>query len=104
MPTWGAPSRPEPVPLLNEREVPPGVHHDVQHPVPVTVTLRWATGTEQLDTIALEWWGPNVCHRGDDEYSRRESVRDRALVRVRVADTRVMTGAVWVPAGDVRRR
>lgn len=76
------------VPLLNAHEVPPGVHHDATHPIPVTVTLRWATGVEQLDTIAVEWWG-----RGPD-----------AVVRVRIADRRVMTGAVWVPAADVRRR
>lgn len=54
----------------------------------MTVTLRWATGVKQLDTVALEWWG-----RGPD-----------AVVRVRVADRRVMTGAVWLPAEDVRRR
>jgi hypothetical protein len=75
-------------PLHNECEVPAGVHHDVDHPIPVTVTLRWATGTEQHDTVALEWWG-----RGPD-----------AVARVRIADRRVMTGAVWVPASDVRRR
>lgn len=71
------------VPLLNQRPVPGGVHHDVDRPVPVTVTLRWATGTEELDTVALEW--------------------TRTLVRVRIADLRVMTGAVWLPAEDVRR-
>lgn len=54
----------------------------------MTVTLRWETGTEQLDTLAVEWWGAG----------------DRAVVRVRIADSRVMTGAVWVPAIDVRRR
>lgn len=75
-------------PLLNGRDVPPGIHHDVAHPIPVTVTLRWETGTEQLDTEALEWWG-----RGPD-----------GVVRVRIADRRVMTGAVWVPTRDVRRR
>ena len=42
------------IPLLNGRPVPPGKHHDVQHPIPVTVTLRWETGDEQLDTIAVE--------------------------------------------------
>jgi hypothetical protein len=72
------------VALLNAREVPPGVHHDVDRPVPVTVTLRWATGTERLDTLALEWTA--------------------TLVRVRIVDLRVMTGAVWVPASDVCRR
>lgn len=72
------------VPLLNALPVPPGEHHDVDRPVPVTVTLRWATGAERLDTIAVEW--------------------TRTLVRVRIADLRVMTGAVWVPASDVRRR
>lgn len=76
------------VPLLNGVEVPAGVHHDVDHPIPVTVTLRWATGDEQLDADAVEWWG-----RGPD-----------AVVRVRIADRRVMTGAVWLPAADVRRR
>ncbi len=75
-------------PLLNAHEVPPGVHHDVEHPIPVTVTLRWATGTEQLDTVAVEWWHAD----GHD------------VVRVRIADRRVMTGAVWVPAEDVQRR
>ncbi|WP_282946921.1 hypothetical protein [Cellulomonas endometrii] len=70
--------------LLNQREVPPGVHHDVDRPLPVTVALRWETGTELLDTVAVEW--------------------DRHLVRVRIGDLRVMTGAVWVPVEDVRRR
>lgn len=76
------------VPLLNARKVPPGVHHDATHPIPVTITLHWATGTEKLDTVAVEWWG-----RGAG-----------AVVRVRIADRRVMTGAVWVPAEDVRPR
>lgn len=69
--------------LLNGRPVPPGVHHDVHRPVPVRARLRWATGDEVLETVALEW--------------------TRTLVRVRVADLRVMTGAVWIPAGDVTR-
>lgn len=72
------------VPLLNAREVPPGEHHDVDRPLPVTVTLRWATGPERLDTVAVEWTA--------------------TLVRVRIVDLRVMTGAVWLPAADVRRR
>ena len=75
-------------PLLNAHPVPPGKHHDVPDPIPVTATLRWATGVEQLDTAAVEWWGTG----------------ERAVVRVRIADPRVMTGAVWVPAEDVRRR
>ena len=83
-------------PLLNAHPVPPGVHHDVQQPVDVTVTLRWEDGNEQLDTIALEWWRPGFKSRGDD--------LNRPLVRVRLIDPRVMTGAVWVPAEDVRRR
>ena len=58
--------------------------------------MRWATGTERLDTIALEWWRPGFKSEGDG--------LNRALVRVRVDDPRVMTGAVWVPAEDVRRR
>lgn len=70
-------------PLLNARAVPPGVHHDVHDPIAVTATLRWETGVEQLDTVALEW--------------------TRTLVRVRIADLRVLTGAVWLPAEDVRR-
>lgn len=70
--------------LTNAHPVPPGQHHDVPDPLPVTVTLRWETGDEQLDTIALEW--------------------TQRLVRVRLIDPRVMTGAVWVPAEDVRRR
>lgn len=74
-------------PLLNARPVPRGTHHDVDDPIPVTATLRWATGDEQLDTVAVEWWGS-----GAD-----------AVVRVRIGDLRVMTGAVWVPAEDVRR-
>lgn len=77
------------VPLLNAQRVPPGVHHDVADPIPVTVTLRWPTGDEQLDTMALEWW---------------TTERDGAVVRVRISDPRVMTGAVWVPADDVWRR
>ena len=76
------------VPLLNAQRVPPGTHHDVDDPIPVTVTLRWATGDEQLDTLAVEWWGAGA----------------GALVRVKLSDLRVMTGAVWVPAADVRRR
>lgn len=72
------------VPILNAHRVPPGQHHDVDHPVPVTATLRWETGDEELDTLALEW--------------------TTALVRVRIADLRCMTGAVWLPASDVRRR
>lgn len=72
------------VPLLNGRPVPPGVHHDVTQPLPVTVTMRWPTGDEHLDTLALEW--------------------TRTLVRIRVTDLRCLTGAVWVPARDVRRR
>lgn len=72
------------VPLLNARPVPPGVHHDVEYPIPVTVRLRWETGVELLDTVAVEWCG--------------------GVIRVRIADLRVMTGAVWVPVEDVRRR
>lgn len=72
------------VPLLNARPVPPGVHHDVEHPIPVTVRLRWETGIELYDTVAVEWCG--------------------GVIRVRIADLRVMTGAVWVPVEDVRRR
>lgn len=70
--------------LLNGRPVPPGVHHDVDWPVPVCARLRWATGDEVVQTVALEW--------------------TRTVVRVRVADLRVMTGAVWIPAGDVARQ
>nr|WP_195969121.1 hypothetical protein [Cellulomonas hominis] len=77
------------VQLLNARPVPPGVHHDVERPIPVVATLRWATGTEEIDTLALEWWRPR---------------RGHAVVRVRIVDLRVMTGAVWLPANDVRRR
>lgn len=76
------------VPLHNQHPVPPGVHHDDDQPVPVTVTLRWASGDEQLNTVAVEWW--------------RAGGRD--VARVRIADRRVMTGAVWLPADDVRRR
>jgi hypothetical protein len=72
------------VPLHNQRPVPPGVHHDIEYPVPVVVTLYWETGTEHLETLAVEW--------------------DRHLVRIRISDLRVMTGAIWVPAEDVRRR
>jgi hypothetical protein len=72
------------VPLLNARPVPPGKHRDVEAPIPVTVALRWETGVELLDTVAVEW--------------------DRHLIRVRIADARVMTGAVWLPVEDVRRR
>jgi hypothetical protein len=70
--------------LQNQRPVPAGVHHDVDDPIPVVAVLRWATGTERAETVALEW--------------------TRTLVRVRVNDLRVMTGAVWLPARDVRRR
>lgn len=72
------------VPLLNQQPVPAGVHHDVDDPVPVVAVLRWATGTELCQTVAVEW--------------------TRTVVRVRVVDLRVMTGAVWLPARDVHRR
>ncbi len=72
------------VPLHNALPVPAGVHHDVDRPVPVTAVLRWATGDELLETLALEW--------------------TRSVVRVRITDLRVMTGAVWLPAADVQRR
>ena len=75
---------PAAVPLNNQRPVSPGVHHDVEHPIAVTVTLHWETGTEQLDTLAVERWGH--------------------VMRVRIADQRVMTGAIWLPVNDVRRR
>ena len=75
--------------LLNACPVPPGVHHDVENPIPVVATPRWATGPEETDTLALEWW--RALHSGP-------------VVRVRVIDLRVMTGAVWLPAADVRRR
>ncbi|MBW0254481.1 MULTISPECIES: hypothetical protein [unclassified Cellulomonas] len=52
--------------------------------MPVTAVLRWATGDELLETLALEW--------------------TRSVVRVRITDLRVMTGAVWLPAADVQRR
>ena len=77
-----------PSPLLNAGSVSRGALHDVDDPIPVKVTLRWETGDEELDTVAVEWWGS-----GPD-----------AVVRVRIADLRVMTGAVWLPAADVRRR
>lgn len=38
--------------LLNAHPVPPGVHHDVQHPLDVVVTLRWETGDEETETVA----------------------------------------------------
>ncbi|NKY08968.1 hypothetical protein [Cellulomonas hominis] len=76
------------VPLLNAQPVPKGTHHDVDHPIPVTVTLRWETGDEQLDTEAVEWW----------------TTGGETVVRVKMADLRVMTGAVWLPAADVHRR
>lgn len=37
------------VPLLNGQPVPAGVHHHVDHPIPVRAQLRWRTGTEELD-------------------------------------------------------
>ncbi len=83
--------------LLNAHPVPPGVHHDVQHPIPVVVTLRWETGDEEVETVALEWWKVMT-----DPGDRGPAIT--SLVRIRVADLRVMTGAVWVPAEDVRRR
>ncbi len=75
--------------LLNACPVPPGVHHDVEQPIPVIATLRWVTGPEDTDTLALEWW---------------RAVPSGPVVRVRVIDLRLMTGAVWLPAADVRRR
>ncbi|WP_158370207.1 hypothetical protein [Cellulosimicrobium cellulans] len=71
------------VPLLNARPVPAGVHHDVERPIPVTARLRWETGIELVDTFAVEWCG--------------------GVIRVRIADLRVMTGAVWLSVEDVRR-
>lgn len=91
------------VPLHNQRPVPPGVHHDVERPVPVTVTLRWETGVEELETVALEWWSTTRDPR-DDAQTLGRSARERSVVRVRISDLRVMTGAIWVPAEDVRRR
>lgn len=44
-------------PLLNAQPVLRGLHPDVERPIPVTVTLPWATGDEQLETLAVEWWG-----------------------------------------------
>lgn len=81
------------VPLLNAAPFPPGVHHDVPEPIPVSVTLRWADGpsrelVEQRDTFALEW-----CRGVDGD----------PVVRVRLTDPRSLTGAAWLPAADVRR-
>lgn len=75
-------------PLLNACAVPRGKHHDHPEPIPVRVRLRWDTGVEQVDTVELERW------------ERRAGT----LVRVRVWDPRVMTGAVWLSAHDVRPR
>jgi hypothetical protein len=72
------------VPLQNQHSVPPGVHRDIERPVPVTAGLHWEAGTETPETVALEW--------------------TLTLVRIRILDLRVMTGAVWIPAGDVHRR
>ena len=49
----------------------------------MTVTLRRETGDVEFDTLAVEWW---------------RTGRGGAVVRVRIADPRVMTGAVWLPA------
>lgn len=76
------------VSLLDARPVPRGMHHDVDDPIPVTVTLWWETGDERLDTVAVEWWGT-----GPD-----------AVVRLRIGNLRVMTGAVSLSIADVRRR
>lgn len=81
------------VKLVNESPFPPGVHHDVARPIPVTATLRWSDGQggEQLelrDTIALEW-----CRGAAGEQ----------VVRVRLVDARHLTAAAWIPASDVRR-
>ncbi|VTR77231.1 hypothetical protein CHMI_02001 [Cellulomonas hominis] len=54
------------VTLRNQHPVPPGVHHDVEQPVPVTARLHWETGTETIETLALEW--------------------TRTLVRIRIID------------------
>lgn len=75
-------------PLLNAQPVPRGVHHDVDRPIPVIATLRWATGEEEYPTHAVEWW----------------TASGRTVVRVQIADARVITGAVWLPLEDVRRR
>lgn len=71
--------------ILNAHDVPPGVHHDVENPIPVTVRILWERdGLEEVDTVAVEWTS--------------------RLVRVWLSDRRWQPAAVWVPAEDVRRR
>ncbi len=71
--------------ILNAHPVPPGVHHDVAHPIPVTARIVWEdAGEEHVDTVAVEW--------------------TPELVRVWLDDRRWMLKAVWLPAQDVRRR
>ena len=67
----------------NERPVPPGVHRDVAHPIPVRVRLVWSTGPQWIDGLALEW--------------------TQRLVRVETRDRRLHPRVVWVRAEDVRR-
>lgn len=54
----------------------------------VVATMRWEGGDEECETDAVEWWTDG----------------GRTVMRVRIADTRVMTGAVWLPLEEVRRR
>ena len=69
---------------LNAHPVPPGHHTDVERPIPVQVRIVFERdGEEWVDGRAVEW--------------------TRELVRVDVADVRLLPRGVWVRAGDVRR-
>jgi hypothetical protein len=75
--------------LLNECPFPRGEHHDLADPPAAFATLRWETGDEEISTVVLEWWHTRAAGW---------------MARVRVTDPRLMTGAVWIPAADVRPR
>lgn len=72
--------------ILNERPIPPFhlQHLDRQH-IPVTIRVVWERDGQQLiDTLAWDWVDRDV--------------------RVDILDRRWQVTAVWIDAGDVRRR
>jgi hypothetical protein len=72
--------------ILNERPIPPRHLQRVDRtPIPVTARIIWQRdGQELIDTRALDWVGRDVL--------------------VEILDRRWRVTAVWIDAGDVRRR
>lgn len=78
-------------PAWDQGQVPIGNAHDVpnrytraREPIPVRARIAWATGDEQLDTLALAW--------------------TRHLVLVQLDDRRHQLRGIWLAASDVHRR